>query len=129
MNLINPFEETVVFGKAYPVAWPVERAQTLAALVPTGRHVSHANALSVTRNPRGGGGRATRLERYGRRKVSKGSVAQGLSMAGGAKGVMPLRNPAGTAAPGGALTRALKRRNVPVNSSLPTASKSGSRLR
>lgn len=62
-NLVNPFEEVVVFGKAYPVALPVPGARTVRALVPTGRHVGHANDLKVVRRS-GSGGRSTKLEIY-----------------------------------------------------------------
>jgi hypothetical protein len=99
--LVDPFSEVVVFGKAYPVAWPPQGATSVKALLPTGRHVSHANRLHHTHNSRGGGGKATTLEHYtgrksgGRTKLQqfgKGSVAEGLRMAGNAKGKMPLMN-------------------------------------
>ena len=125
MDLINPFEDV---SKAAPVAWPPPGAVTLTALVPTGRHVSHANDLKVVRNPRGGGGRANKLEHYGRRRVSKGSAAEGLRMAAGAKGVMPLRSPSGTK-PAGALESALRRRRNPaLNSNVPSSGQSGRRI-
>ena len=89
MDLINPFEDVVVFGKAYRNVWPVESAQTIAAIVPTGRHVSHANDLSVTRNSRGGGGRATRLEVYRGKKrgLRQGPFGKGLDADPFAKGL------------------------------------------
>lgn len=127
-DLINPFEEFVAFGKAYPIAWPPQGAKVLTALVPTGKHVSHANDLSVTRNSSGGGGRATKLERYTRGRVKKGSPTQGLFMAAGQKGAMPLRNPAGTAPATSLRARLYNKRNKPFNSSIPTASKSGQRI-
>lgn len=66
--LVDPFSEVVVFGKAYPVAWPPQGAASVKALLPTGRHVSHANRLSHTHNSSGGGGKATTLERYAGKK-------------------------------------------------------------
>jgi hypothetical protein len=63
-NLVNPYEEVVVFGKAYPVALPVSSATTIRALVPTGSHVGHGNDLKVVRNSRGHGGRRAGLEHY-----------------------------------------------------------------
>lgn len=62
-SLVNPFEEVVVFGKAYPVALPVSGSTRLRALVPTGAHVSHDNKLT---HVRGGGPTITRqqLQRY-----------------------------------------------------------------
>jgi hypothetical protein len=61
MDLINPFEEVVVFGKALPLE-PMS-STPLRALVPTGKHVGHANRL-VRVTGRASGGKATRLERY-----------------------------------------------------------------
>jgi len=72
-NLVNPYEEVVVFGKAYPVALPVPRSTTIRALVPTGSHVGHGNALKHVRNSKGGGGRATALERYTGSSTKKSS--------------------------------------------------------
>lgn len=72
-NLVNPYEEVVVFGKAYPVALPVPRSTTIRALVPTGSHVGHGNALVHVRNSKGGGGRATKLERYTGSSTKKSS--------------------------------------------------------
>lgn len=66
MDLVNPFEEVVVFGKAYPVAWPVQSASSVAALVPTGRHVGHGNDLTHIRRKRTGGSR-TKVERFTKR--------------------------------------------------------------
>jgi hypothetical protein len=82
--LVDPFAEVVVFGKAYPVAWPPPGATSVKALLPTGRHVSHANALLHVRNSRGGGGKATRLEHYtgkksGGRATSLVHVKKGVS--------------------------------------------------
>src|SRR5690242_15589057 len=67
-SLVNPFEEVVAFGKAYPVALPVPRATRVRALLPTGGHVSHANDLKVIRR-NGKGGPATKLERYAKAAV------------------------------------------------------------
>jgi hypothetical protein len=44
-NLINPFEEVVVFGKAYPAVYPFSAAKSIGALHPTGSHVGHGNKL------------------------------------------------------------------------------------
>ena len=115
-SLVNPFEEVVAFGKAYPVALPVARAVRVRALLPTGGHVSHANDLKVYRGRRSGGP-ATKLEHY-----SKGDIQTGLKMAAGAKGVMPLRTPGGLK-PTGALTSRLK-----VNSKIPDAGRRGNRI-
>ena len=137
MDLINPFDEVEVFGKAYPVAWPVQSATPVAAVTP--RAKGHGLRLVRVKNSSGGGGKATRLEHYkikprGLRQgpFSKGSVSEGLRMAAGAKGVIPVgeRNaivPTGTGRLGG---RQLigRLRNKPVNSSIPTASKSGRRI-
>jgi hypothetical protein len=62
-SLINPFEEVIVFGKAYPVALPVPSSTKLRALVPTGAHIGHANDLQVFH---GGGPRIPKqaLQRY-----------------------------------------------------------------
>ena len=58
-EIVNPFE------KAFkPDPDTGDKVKILQALVPTGRHVGHANDLKVVRNKRGGGGRATRLEHY-----------------------------------------------------------------
>lgn len=62
-SLVNPFEEVVAFGKAYPVALPVQRAVRVRALLPTGAHVSHVNDLHVIRHS-GHGGRRAGLEHY-----------------------------------------------------------------
>ncbi len=64
LDLINPFEEMVIVGKRYKVAVPVPSSHVIPARTPIGSHVSHANALKVVRNSKGGGGKATRLERY-----------------------------------------------------------------
>ena len=66
LDLVNPFEEVVAFGKAYPLnTVSGTNVRRIRALVPTGRHVGRANALTHVTNSSGGGGRnATRLERY-----------------------------------------------------------------
>ena len=120
-SLVNPFEEVVAFGKAYPVALPVQRAVRVRALLPTGAHVSHANKLVVVRR-NGKGGPATKLERYAKGDFSKGSVANGLKMAAGAKGVMPIRTSAGLK-PEGPLARRLT-----PNSKIPDAGRRGRRI-
>ncbi|HEY5787496.1 MAG TPA: hypothetical protein VIT65_22250 [Microlunatus sp.] len=107
LDLVDPFAEVVVFGKAYPVAWPPSSAKSVKALVPTGRHVSHANALHHTRNSGGGGGKATRLERY----TGKKSGGKATSLLHVSK-----------------LEPGPRRRNTSPHSAIPTASKSGRRL-
>lgn len=75
MNLINPFEQAVVFGKAVAYDESYGSAPVvLRALVPTGRHVGHANDLKRASGPRSGGP-ATKLERY------RGSHAGGVGKA------------------------------------------------
>ena len=79
MTLINPFEEVVVFGKAHSTletSWGTN-VRVIAALVPTGRHVSHANALTHKHNSRGKGGRATRLQRYSK-ALTPGAPARAI---------------------------------------------------
>lgn len=84
LDLVNPFDEVVIIGKRYKIAVPPQGSTVIAALTPTGRHVSHANALHHTRNSKGGGGRATRLERYtGGHGGRKKGVHVGKSLAGG----------------------------------------------
>lgn len=58
-SLINPFEEVIVFGKAYTVVEPIPRSTRIRALVPTGGHVGHGNALG---HYRGGGPAITRTQ-------------------------------------------------------------------
>jgi hypothetical protein len=76
MDLVNPFEEVVVFGKAYPVAWPAQGASGVKALLPTGRHVAHGNDLKHVHNSRGSGGPATRLEHYRNSKGGGGRASR-----------------------------------------------------
>lgn len=94
-NLVNPFEEVVVFGKAYPVALPVPGAKVIRALVPTGSHVGHGNDLKVVRNGKGKGGRRAGLEHYtaktkGHRMGPFGKAAGGNSVANGLKMISEL---------------------------------------
>jgi hypothetical protein len=58
-SLVNPFEEVVVFGKAYRVALPVPSSTGISAMVPTGRHISHKNKLHIVH---GGGPKITRQQ-------------------------------------------------------------------
>ena len=44
-NLINPFEDVVVFGKAYKTSFFPQSSSRSAALVPTGKHLGHGNRL------------------------------------------------------------------------------------
>lgn len=133
MDLINPFEEVVVFGKAYPVAWPVASATQLKALVPTGKHVGHGLRLSHTRIA-GGGGKATRLERYTRgKKVSKG-IAEGLQLASttGAATAKTARSaaarPSGRIKPRPSVRNGLEMvRNMPLGAA-PAGGRTGRRL-
>lgn len=62
-NLINPFDEVVVFGKAYPVV-DVTNVRSGTPKTHTGRGVGHGQRLTDVKNSKGGGGRATKLERY-----------------------------------------------------------------
>jgi hypothetical protein len=67
MSLVNPYEEVVVFGKAYSLdAGPKfgTDVRIISALLPTGRHVSQANNLLHVHNSRGKGGPATALQRF-----------------------------------------------------------------
>ena len=96
MQLVNPFEEVVVFGKAYDLmsgSAPV----AVRALVPTGGHVGTANDLKVVRR-NGGGGPATKLEIYRRRKSSVGKAAPRKGVANGLKLIASQPKPA-TVAP------------------------------
>jgi hypothetical protein len=91
----------VIVGKRYKIAVPPQTSHVISARTPTGSHVSHANALKVVHNSKGGGGKATRLERYTPRKGGKmgvghrkatllqvgKSVERGLEMVEGAKKV------------------------------------------
>jgi len=43
--LINPFEQVVVFGKAYDVSFFPQSSTRIRALVPTGAHVGHGQKL------------------------------------------------------------------------------------
>lgn len=133
MDLIDPTEETVVFGKAYPVAWPPPGSTPLRALVPTGAHVGHGNALKVVHNRRGGGGRASRLERYTGKgglksvgpygKVGK-SVADGLAMVAATPRATKVAQAKGTP-----LSLRLKRGRAARNGSIPDGASSGRNLR
>ena len=77
-------------GKRYKVAVPPQSSTVIRAITPTGRHVSHANALGHWTGP-SSGGHATRLERYTPRKGGKMGVGHkkatllhvGKSLAGG----------------------------------------------
>lgn len=61
MDIINPFEEIVVFGKRLPME--PQSSTRLRALKPTGKHLGHGLDLTHVRG-RASGGRATKLERY-----------------------------------------------------------------
>jgi hypothetical protein len=61
-NLINPFEEVVVFGKAYPVK-DVTNVRAGSPKTHTGRGVGHGQKLHEVKH-KGGGGRRVGLERY-----------------------------------------------------------------
>ena len=65
-RMLNPFEEVVVFGKAYSTLNVTSgtNVSVIRALVPTGGHVGHGNALTVVRNRKGHGGRRPGLEHY-----------------------------------------------------------------
>jgi hypothetical protein len=108
--LVDPFAEVVVFGKAYPVAWPPPGATSVKALLPTGRHVSHANALLHVRNSRGGGGKATKARALHRQEEWRAGHLPGARQEGRLSEMLP------------------RRRNTSPHSAIPTASKSGRRL-
>lgn len=63
LDLINPFEEVVVFGKRFSVVDTTQNVRVIRALVPTGPHIGHGNDLKVVHGPRSGGRKAG-LERY-----------------------------------------------------------------
>lgn len=68
-NLINPFEEVVVFGKAYSVVKAdgmPESTHVRSGSPKThiGRHVGHGQKLGHFVNSKGGGGKKSGLERY-----------------------------------------------------------------
>jgi hypothetical protein len=73
MELYDPFEQ---ISKNYGRGIESPKVRIIAALMPTGRHVGNANALHHTHNSRGGGGPATKLERYHHK--SSGSVHKGM---------------------------------------------------
>lgn len=79
MDLVNPFTEQVIFGKAFPRnVTSGTNVRVLRALVPTGRHVGHAQDLKHVSGPRSGG-RAHALERY--RGSHAGGVGKALAFA------------------------------------------------
>lgn len=69
MELYDPFEQII---KNYGRGIESPPVRVITALMPTGRHVGTANALTHVHNSRGGGGRATKLEVYRHRPT--GSV-------------------------------------------------------
>jgi hypothetical protein len=78
MSLVNPFEQVVVFGKAYSL--PADPAsgtnvRVVSALKPTGRSVGTANNLVHVSNSKGRGG-PTRLERFTKAGVSLPKLMQ-----------------------------------------------------
>jgi hypothetical protein len=146
-SLINPFEEVVVFGKAYPVALPVAHSTKIRALVPTGAHVGHGNKLVVVH---GGGPKITRqqLQTYHGhgRGLSEGPFgkslfpfdgAQSSPSAGSGGGLGDSTNSATSPGKPGEPKKPLKptavkgptspRRSIP-NSNIPDASSKGSRI-
>lgn len=72
MDLVNPFEQVVVFGKAYSTQSVLHGTNvvTLRSLVPTGKHVGTGNNLVHASGPKKGGP-ATKLEHYRKGKVGK----------------------------------------------------------
>ena len=82
-NWINPFEEVVVFGKAYTVVSETNVRYT-GSLVHTGKHVGHGQRLTEVKNSSGGGGKATKLERYagGHSSQRVGPFGKSLSFSG-----------------------------------------------
>lgn len=143
-NLINPFEEVVVFGKAYPVVWPAQGSTRVAALVPTGKNVGTANNLGHWKG-RATGGPATKLERYttkprGQRqgpfgKAAAPSVQNGLKLIAGApKATLPSGRGAATVPsarikPRPSVQNGLRMvRDMKVNSNMPDGARAGGRL-
>ena len=61
--LINPFEDVVVFGKAYKTSFFPQSSSRAAALVPTGKHLGHGNRLGHFRGT-GVSPQGTGLRRY-----------------------------------------------------------------
>ena len=126
MDIINPFEELVVFGKRLPLE-PLS-STIIGALHPTGKHVGHGQDLGHFRGPKSGG-RAGHLERYTTKVVGQrqGPFGKGLVPVAAAKNAVVATSPllAQTAAksavkanPAAAVT----------NSNIPHAAKVGTRL-
>lgn len=61
MDIINPFEELVVFGKKLPLE--PQSSTVIAALRPTGRHLGHGGDLTHVRG-KASGGKQPQIERY-----------------------------------------------------------------
>lgn len=68
MDLINPFEEPMSFGKA--ATTPPQSSTTIRALVPTGRHVGHGQDLTHVRGPKSPAS-GTLLEHYRGKKTKQ----------------------------------------------------------
>lgn len=77
MDIINPFEELVVFGKKLPLE-PVSSTR-IGALLRTGKHLGHGQDLGHFRGTKSGG-RAGHLERYttSPRGLKSGPFKKGL---------------------------------------------------
>lgn len=145
-NLVNPFEEAVVFGKAYPVAVPAQRAVVLRALVPTGKHVGHGQALERYTGKKSGGrkagvehyrskGKRSSVHRAGGFGKAAPSVQNGLRMIQQTpKGTLPTgRGPATSPSPRIQPRPSVKNglrmvRDMKVNSNIPDGARRGSRL-
>jgi hypothetical protein len=66
LDLVNPFEEVVVFGKAYSLqnVTTGTNVRVLRAMMPTGKHIGTGQNLVHVHNSKARGGPATKLEHY-----------------------------------------------------------------
>jgi hypothetical protein len=92
LDLVDPFNETVVFGKAhrssdgtYRRAWPPAGATSVSSLLPTGRHVSHANALVHVKGKKTKGRNANNLEVYRKSEDTTANVLAARATRSGAR--------------------------------------------
>lgn len=132
-SFVNPFEEVVAFGKAYPrsVVHGTD-VQRVRALVPTGRNVGHANALTHVKRKAKVSGRATRLERYTgggiSQRVGPFGKAAGASVENGLKQIAAIPRPKSVpAAPTNPL-RVRVAQGKMRNSNIPDGARKGSKL-
>jgi hypothetical protein len=137
MDIINPFEELVVFGKRLPLE-PMS-STVIGALHPTGKHVGHGQDLGHFRGPKSGG-KAGHLERYttkvrGLRQgpfkkglvpvAAKGTVQNSLNLI--SKIPKPTTVP-NTVTTSPRLANAAAKAGTITNSNIPHAAKQGNRL-